>query len=392
MAQVITSQGGNITVTADDDILMSGVNADISSNNGTVLVKADADEGEGGADGALTMVDGAVVNSGTGTVTMSADEDVVLGSVVSTNTTAAAIAVTSTSGAILDAGDAASEIIAMGGGAAAVTLKAATGIGNVIPGGSTAADAALEMQATTIAADTTVGDANIDNDTSAAPAAAVLVNSFTTGNGNVTFDQTGGGDITFVKVRAMNGSGILTNTDPVADPNIIVGDIFASNRLDITADGSIWNDGIVGTDITAPIAVLEATTGTIGVWNMPVEVDVNGGLYVTAGGMEDDWLSVNLVGSSNTVLYPDDAVIPGLLLFNTEQPGAPLENGTPVYMDNFMSNSFFQGFAQFDDETDNEVWPYELYLDVYGDTVFAPDADLVGFAGAGVKPLNDEGM
>ncbi len=392
----ITTVAGNIDVFADNDITM-GVNGDITSTSGNVQVIADADARWAGAGGKVTMADGAVVNAGSGTITVGADGNVVIGSLQTTNSSDSAVSVTSTSGAILDGGDADVDIIAHSG---KVTLNAFTGIGRTalageLPGSPVVADPALEIETGRISADTTTGDINIDN----ALATFVTVSSLTTGSGDITFDQTGGGDIIFEIVSTGDGSATLTNTNLTNDPNIYVGDIFATERVDILTDGSILNDSNNAdnayTDITAPVANLRAYSGTIGVWNMPVQVDVGGALYIYAGGAQMEWLSANLQGRDVNVLQVDLVTtpqIPGMVLFNDVVPGAnsSIGNGTAYYFDNAITNKFFQAAAQNTMSLANEIEPYALWLDVYGDALFAPYDDLINFIGTGVTPEEGE--
>jgi hypothetical protein len=95
----------------------------------------------------ITMADGAVVDAGAGTILLSAAGDIGLGGLTTTNATANAVKVNSTGGAILDAGDADTDIVAAASGAL-VTLKAATGIGT---------SNAIEINASSAEAATTAG-------------------------------------------------------------------------------------------------------------------------------------------------------------------------------------------------------------------------------------------
>jgi hypothetical protein len=259
----------------------------------------------------------------------------------------------------------------------------------VIPSGSPAADAAIEMAAYRISGTTTTGDVNFDNTSGASQ--PVTVSSLTTGNGNITFDQTGGADITFVSVMTDNGNIDLTDTAAASDPSITVGKIIATDTVTIDADGSIFNDGVVGTQIQALNANLNAATGTIGVMGAPVEVDINGTLYVNAGGMENDWLSVNLQGRVVDVLNVDPN-IPGMIMFNNTKYAmpSPFGNGSIYYFDNALTNRWFKAAAQNEKGLGTDLTRYALYLDVYGDAIFAPYADMISIEDPGVKSETDE--
>jgi hypothetical protein len=292
------------------------------------------------------------------------------------------VKIVSTRGAILDGGDTGgNDIIANAAGAAGVTLEAATGIGNAIPAGSLAADAAIDMAAYRISGDTDSGDINIDNTSVAGQ--PVTVSSLSTGSGNITFDQTGGADITFVSVITGNGSDALTNSDAASNPNITVGNIIATDAVTVAADGSIFNDGVLGT--------LVAATGTIGVLDMPVEVDIDGTLYVQAGGMENGWLSVNLQGRivDNLNVAPG---VPGMIMYNNTKFGmpSPFGMGSIYYYNNEITSRWFKAIAQNDEGMGTDLNRYKLYLDVYGDAIFAPYADMISIEDPGVKNEIDE--
>ena len=84
--------------------------------------------------------------------------------------------------------------------ASTVDLNAATGIGDTTP---------LNLAATTITADTTGGNIDVNN----ALGTAVAVNTLTTGTGNIPFDQTGGGAVTYGTATTTNGTILLTGAD-----------------------------------------------------------------------------------------------------------------------------------------------------------------------------------
>ena len=74
---VVTSVNGDITLRADDDITF-GPGGDVSSTSGDIILNADFDNG-GAASGALTMVDGTVIDAGSGTIDVDADENIAIG-------------------------------------------------------------------------------------------------------------------------------------------------------------------------------------------------------------------------------------------------------------------------------------------------------------------------
>jgi hypothetical protein len=391
----VVNNTGNISIIADHNLTFN-IHGDVTSNTGNLLLMADGESAHNG--GFLVMIDNgldtATAITGTGTITVSADGDVVIGRLVTNNTTDNAVRVTSTSGAIVDGGDTdVWDIEALGGGAAAVHLKAETGIGD---------GNALEIRATTITGDTHLNDVEIFNNSNGAD---VLVPSLTTTEGDIVFTQAGGGDIFFVWVNAHgHGNGNfgevhLANTGNNAD--IYVGDIFSTTTITITADGSILNDGlwvannilpdgIAGTDISGENVFLTALHETIGVWGMPVEVQVDGvgALRVFAGGMQHGWLSVNLQGLEPWSLVPNTG-IPGIVLYNVAGPGRIIrDGGSAALFDSNMTRQYFQATAQDSAWLATEPEPYALFLDIFGDAVFAPYPDL--YSVEGVQPNKDE--
>ncbi|MBD3647084.1 MAG: hypothetical protein HUJ31_06425, partial [Pseudomonadales bacterium] len=120
----VQSAGGSITITADNDIILAA-DGDVSSTSGAIAMTADWDNASTGSSGALTMANGALINAGSGTISLQSDEDLTLGSVQTTNA-GSAVTINSKSGGLLDAGDTAVDIIANSG---SVQIDTKTGVG-----------------------------------------------------------------------------------------------------------------------------------------------------------------------------------------------------------------------------------------------------------------------
>ncbi|MFN5743582.1 MAG: beta strand repeat-containing protein, partial [Planctomyces sp.] len=124
---LVQTISGAITLRADNNVTFTA-NGDVTSGSGNVTVNAD-DDNSGVAGGLLTMADGALINAGSGTITLTSDGDVTLGGLQTTNATATAVQVTSREGGIIDGGD--SDIdISVNAAGSLVTLNAETGIGH----------------------------------------------------------------------------------------------------------------------------------------------------------------------------------------------------------------------------------------------------------------------
>ncbi len=131
---------GTVYVTAANNVNFADVGA-IKTTGGNVTVTADTDSSSnaGGADtygisGAITMgvtpaTNTSSINAGSGSITLSAYDDVLLGSLTTSNATGAAVSVTSTAGAILDNNAALNNVTDSAAGT--LTLTANTYIGRV---------------------------------------------------------------------------------------------------------------------------------------------------------------------------------------------------------------------------------------------------------------------
>lgn len=169
----IVNAGTSLTAQAKRDII---VNTDITTNNADVTLTADFDSS---GDGAVTMVDTATINTGNGRITITAAENITLGGLSNTNTSATAISLTSTSGEIVDGGDTNIDVISSGG----LQVSAATGIGDTAGSG---ADNAIETTVASI--DLTVtgtGDIAVNESN------ALIITALSTTAGNVSVNTSG---------------------------------------------------------------------------------------------------------------------------------------------------------------------------------------------------------
>jgi autotransporter-associated beta strand protein len=114
----ITSQAGSIDLEAQQDLRVETTS--ISSVSGPISLLAG---------GAIALADGALINAGSGTIGLTAGGDITLGRLVTTNSTASAVSITSLTGSILDGGDSGGPNIVAEGLGAVVTITAAQGVG-----------------------------------------------------------------------------------------------------------------------------------------------------------------------------------------------------------------------------------------------------------------------
>lgn len=200
------------------------------------------------------------------------------GNIVLATTTSGDAILTGTTTASGDTITVSSAAAINGGGlmkADAVDLDAASGIGH---------STALNIAATTHAADTTSGNIDIDN----ALSTAVTVTSLTTGGGTITFDQSGGGEVTFNTVDSDNGDILLTATDGL-------------NADSVTAGTAAVGDGDVtirttGGSVTADVVTADSDTVTISSADAIEERMTDAAADITAD--EIQLIAVNGIGTA----------------------------------------------------------------------------------------------
>lgn len=150
---------------------------------------------------------------------------------------------------------------------AVVDLNAVTGIGNT---------AHLELASQTISADTTDGNIDIDN----ASSTATVVSSLTTGTGNIAFNQSGGGSVSFATATTAAGSIDLENT---GNDLIVATSVVAAGTGDVvltttTAGDVIVNGAVTAADDSVTIASAEAVSGAALITAATVNLDANSGI------------------------------------------------------------------------------------------------------------------
>lgn len=261
----VATTNGNLQLLADDDLTM-GANGLVTAATGNVLVRADADGNSNGTGGGITMTDGAKIVVGTGTLTLLADESIVLGQLVSSNTTANAITVTSQHGGIVDGGDSTGPNIVTTSNTAVVTLTAEDGVGSQT---GLAANAALETQvALLVITNSATGNIGI-NEVNAVSLLGVEQN----GSGAVTL--TAGGTMTV----ALGGSGVqsqggaITLVTTGAASDLVLNAAVNSRGGDVTMQ--------VGNNLT------QAATAPITTHNGNLAATVGGALFMEAGALAD---------------------------------------------------------------------------------------------------------
>ncbi|HAW28470.1 MAG TPA: hypothetical protein DCY03_10180, partial [Planctomycetaceae bacterium] len=293
----IKSNTGFVTLTAEDDILFGSV-ALIDSTSGTVKLIADNAAGNNGD--VISMTDGSLIDAGTGDISLTTDGNVLLAGLLTTGT----VEIDSLSAAILDNGDTHTDITS-----SIAVLNAVTGIGTGNP---------LETAISTLSA--TVSEAGsllIDN------SIAIVLLDLSTFDGEIVINSTD--TITATSVVSNNDSDndnndiILTATGSSSD--ILVTAITAVGNADVilTADDGILDTATDGNRITADDLQLTSSSAGLTADGIEVDTDVNSitaEVNTNAGGIHidevdsvtltqlttfDGFITVNAAGTINAV-------------------------------------------------------------------------------------------
>ena len=140
---------GNATLRADDDIIFTAA-GDITTSSGNIVVTADNDSNNNGSGGELKMDQGTIFNAGAGTLALSADENITLGLLTTSNSSNTSITLTSTNGGVRD------------GDTSALDISTAGGLKAVLKTGFGTADNAIETNLTSVDIENSgTGDINI---------------------------------------------------------------------------------------------------------------------------------------------------------------------------------------------------------------------------------------
>lgn|GEM_PF-2734037 len=266
----IKSDTGNVTLTAEDDVVL-GSAALIDSTSGTVAVTAD-NAVDNNSD-PITMADGALIDAGAGDISLTTDGTISLGGLLTTGT----VTVTSEFATIVDNGDLHPDIIA-----STAVLNAATGIGDGNP---------LETEISTLSATISgIGNLFIDNTN------AVTLLDVSTFDGNITVNATG--EITATSVVSMNNSSSESNdislTATGINSDILVTTITANGNADVTLtaeDDILDTDDLDNKRITADNLMLTSNSADGSLDGIDVDTAVNSvtaAVNTNAGGIRID--------------------------------------------------------------------------------------------------------
>lgn len=266
----LKSNTGTVTLTAEDDLLLGSV-ALIDSASGTVTLTAD--NAAGSNSNPITMTDGSLIDAGTGTINLTADGDVLLAGLLTTGT----VNVDSMSAAISDNGDSHTDIVA-----STAVLNAVTGIGDGNP---------LETEISTLSATVSgVGNLLIDN------GIAVELLDLSTFDGAITVNNTA--SLTATSVVSQNNSNSddndITLNATGTNSDILVTTITATGLADViltAEDGILDTNGVDSNRITADDLNMSSSSASGTQDGIDVDTDVNSvtaDVNTNAGGLRID--------------------------------------------------------------------------------------------------------
>ncbi|MDO8282339.1 MAG: hypothetical protein Q7U10_06920, partial [Thermodesulfovibrionia bacterium] len=269
--------GGNILLTAGDTVTISNSYTVQAQGTGSVTIIADSDGDEDGSGGAVTMSNGSLVDADSGRIFVSADEDITLGGLLTTNATNAtgqgAVELTSTSAGIVDGGDVFVNVNAANG---RLLTQTVTGVGRALSATGGAANDAIETTVLGVEMENTASG-NIDIAETDAMNIYKIV--------QMSPEQTDNNG--FIRVVTTNGTITVVDNSDDTEPVIIAVDgsgVSEGGSVRLTAGGGnsdvVINDGITTEEgnvtITANDSVFFGNTegGRNGFISSPAEGNV----------------------------------------------------------------------------------------------------------------------
>ncbi len=293
--------GTTIGIRSDNDITFASA-GDVTGT-GTIIVTADNDiNPDAGTGGSITMDSDTIIDGGSALVSLSSDEDLTLGQLVTTSTLVPAINVFSISGNVFDAGTTETNITATNGGLTVITGTDFGASGNFIEGqvnslsfaGVSGSDF-FTNAGTTVAFDATVSNNGESTTAVNIPVSLSQVNGTTTVNYSVTGGTATGSGTDFTLTDGMLTFAPGTTTQNIAVT--VVNDILieADETIEITLSSPSSNASLgTNTVHTYTINNDETTTVAFGASssngnessttvNIPVSLTQASGSTITVG-------------------------------------------------------------------------------------------------------------
>jgi filamentous hemagglutinin family protein len=345
-----STNNGNLTLSATGNVTFAA-GIDAGSVNGNVSVTADSDSNNTGA---LTMDAGTLISSSGGRITLSAGEDITLGSVQTGNADSGgdAVTITSSAGGIIDGSDAAVNVIAASG---TLNVTAATGFGSATATGGAANNA---IETTVSAVDITAGAGAIRLVETDAVTLTTLSNTTT-----FDLDITTGSALTLASSYNRTGAGKLSFTVSGANNDLTI------NAAQTTSTGNATFSA-AGYVLFGANGDITSTSGNVTV----VADNDNSG----AGGITMDANAVVDAGSGLIDFDPPDDVTLGTLTTTSSASNAVSITTSGALLGNSVSGNNINtpnGTAQINaGSVGTEANPLELNVDTLQFTVDGGDS------------------
>tara|TARA_R110002072_G_scaffold145459_1_gene291873 strand:+ start:236 stop:20809 length:20574 start_codon:yes stop_codon:yes gene_type:complete len=301
----LTSAGNDVTFTAAGDVTTTTGEIEVNAGATGVGVITMTDNG---------ATDATVLNAGSGLIDLNGVGDVTLGSVVTTNATVDAVNIASTTGAILDGGDFAVDIVADGG---TTTLVAGASIGTAGNGLDTTID---RLNATSSAGDVHVDETNgltavsvtatgAGNDVDISSTTGDILVGVVTAPDTITLTTIDGG------IEELSGGEADADADLVAttlnlDATVGIGDdaTIEITATSIAADTANNNIDLLNQN---PGAAVTATSLTTGTGTIDFVQTGNEALTVTLAQTTDGTITIQNTGDTDTDTLTLTAVTAG---------------------------------------------------------------------------------
>ncbi len=316
----------SVQLDADDDIIFT-VDGDVTTT-GSITINADSDsESDAGFGGALSMANGTLLNAGSGSISLSADEAVTLAQIMTTGSAGNVVSIASKSAGVVDAGTSETNVDATSGG---LNVSTATDIGsgsNFIEGNVSSLDFSAVTRSDFFSnAGTIVG---FDTATSNGAESATNVNipvSLSQVNGTTTVDYsvsggtaTGSGtDFTLTDGTLTFNPGITTQnisfsvTNDVLEESDETVEVTLSNPHNATLGGLTVHTFTINDGEAATSVAFEASSSSGDESNTPVNIPVS----LNSASLNTISVSYAVTGGSATGGGTDFTLANGTLTFN----------------------------------------------------------------------------
>jgi hypothetical protein len=260
-SSILNTGSGSILLTADDSILLASAGDISGTGSGDISLTSNTAVTDGDSGDKITMSDGAVIDSGSGTITFRSSGsnagDITLGGLTTTNTTNTSVTITSDQSAVVDGGDTDVDIVTSG----RIVIDAISGVGSGNALETTANSLDLYNTGSNHIEIVETDDVSIDRAFNTVNGGNISVQS-TTGSITVSSGQSG--------ISAVNAAITLNADGQNSDVNVQAAllntstgtlTITADDAVSFTAVGDYTTAGSGNVTVTSNTAVTDGDSG-----------------------------------------------------------------------------------------------------------------------------------